>query len=451
MSGVQAVFNNLNKVESTTLIFKQGKGHDAGLSVVGSDDSTQGAKITTGTINAGGVSNWEFDSDTGVLTISNELKSGWVRFPVCTVAGGWGTAIRDCVKSVVLNGRFSKIDANAFYGYPLLESITLTNDMNTQFDNNSFANCPKLTEIKFDGDAYIPGAVDLSRTNYSTSSGHPVNTLADKDAFSGSTSVKTIILNNFYKDEEWRRLNKDTLPVNLETIMGPANSTYLREFCAANEYNFVPYGKIGEGTAWTYDEATKTVTIYGDGTGSALGALSTSDVAILEDAENLVIRGDITSIADGAFAGLTDLKTVTMKGNAPTVPDGAKLFGENDIKISVYKHASGFGETWCGYKVSILTFDPGDVNFDGEINAIDAVLLAQYIANWDVTVDKDTADCNGDGTINATDAVLLAQYLAGWDVTLGGDTPPTPDPNPDPDPDPDDGEDNEVDADDVLQ
>ena len=31
-------------------------------------------------------------------------------------------------------------------------------------------------------------------------------------------------------------------------------------------------------------------------------------------------------------------------------------------------------------------------------------------------------DVNGDGDINAKDAVILAQYLAGWDVVLGGNS-----------------------------
>ena len=57
--------------------------------------------------------------------------------------------------------------------------------------------------------------------------------------------------------------------------------------------------------------------------------------------------------------------------------------------------------------------------FPGDINSIDAVLLAQYIAGWDVELDGIAADCNGDGDINSIDAVLLAQYIAGWDVTLG--------------------------------
>ena len=62
----------------------------------------------------------------------------------------------------------------------------------------------------------------------------------------------------------------------------------------------------------------------------------------------------------------------------------------------------------------------GDTNNDGLINAKDAVLLAQYLANWDVQINLLAADCNGDKEVNAKDAVLIAQYLANWDVTLGG-------------------------------
>ncbi|MBQ8016305.1 MAG: dockerin type I repeat-containing protein, partial [Clostridia bacterium] len=53
----------------------------------------------------------------------------------------------------------------------------------------------------------------------------------------------------------------------------------------------------------------------------------------------------------------------------------------------------------------------GDTNSDGEIDVKDAVLLAQYLAGWSVTVDMDAADCNADGEVDVKDAVLLAQYL----------------------------------------
>lgn len=61
----------------------------------------------------------------------------------------------------------------------------------------------------------------------------------------------------------------------------------------------------------------------------------------------------------------------------------------------------------------------GDTNFDGAVDTKDAVLLAQYLAKWEVEVDSSAADCNADGVVDTKDAVLLAQFLAKWDVTLG--------------------------------
>ncbi len=61
----------------------------------------------------------------------------------------------------------------------------------------------------------------------------------------------------------------------------------------------------------------------------------------------------------------------------------------------------------------------GDINGDAEVDIKDAVLLAQRLAKWEVTIDEVAADVNVDGVIDIKDAVLLAQYLAKWDVTLG--------------------------------
>ena len=61
----------------------------------------------------------------------------------------------------------------------------------------------------------------------------------------------------------------------------------------------------------------------------------------------------------------------------------------------------------------------GDANGDGEVNGMDATLLLQYAAGWDVEVNEAAADVNGDGSVDGMDATLLLQYAAGWDVTLG--------------------------------
>ena len=64
-------------------------------------------------------------------------------------------------------------------------------------------------------------------------------------------------------------------------------------------------------------------------------------------------------------------------------------------------------------------FEYGDVNGDGSVDGIDAGLLLQYLAEWDVEVVKDAADVNADGKIDGRDSGLILQYLAEWDVTLG--------------------------------
>lgn len=72
--------------------------------------------------------------------------------------------------------------------------------------------------------------------------------------------------------------------------------------------------------------------------------------------------------------------------------------------------------------ISSLDFVHGDINHDSSINTVDAVILAQYLAKWNIPFaerEYSAADCNADGVVNTIDAVLLAQYLAKWNVTLG--------------------------------
>ena len=69
--------------------------------------------------------------------------------------------------------------------------------------------------------------------------------------------------------------------------------------------------------------------------------------------------------------------------------------------------------------LTVRNFIYGDVNRDGNINGLDGIRLAQYLADWDVQVDMSAADVNGDGRVNGLDGIRLAQYLADWDVQLG--------------------------------
>ena len=54
----------------------------------------------------------------------------------------------------------------------------------------------------------------------------------------------------------------------------------------------------------------------------------------------------------------------------------------------------------------------GDVNDDGNIDIVDALLIAQYYVGL-ITIDTTNADTNCDGSVNIVDALLISQYYVG--------------------------------------
>lgn len=58
----------------------------------------------------------------------------------------------------------------------------------------------------------------------------------------------------------------------------------------------------------------------------------------------------------------------------------------------------------------------GDVNGDGEVNALDRFTLTRHLAKWAdyKTVNIKNSDVNCDGVINSLDRLILSKHLAGW-------------------------------------
>ncbi len=149
----------------------------------------------------------------------------------------------------------------------------------------------------------------------------------------------------------------------------------------------------------------------------------------------LSVKGGTNSIADGAFAGNETVMNITFPSSLKRIGDHA-FSNCTDLLIMYYNGSNtewssnveigeGNSPLAAAKKVFGSYSMAGDINDDKLINAKDSVLLAQYLARWDVYVNQIGADCNGDGVVNAKDSVLLAQYLANWDVELknpGGNT-----------------------------
>lgn len=103
-------------------------------------------------------------------------------------------------------------------------------------------------------------------------------------------------------------------------------------------------------------------------------------------------------------------------------PNGGYEFDgwyEDDVKVSdeqLYKFNITSNRNLVAKCVPAVEVSDPDVDNDGAVNLNDLVVLAQYVANWSVTVNESVSDVNGSGVIDLSDVTLLAQYLAGWDV-----------------------------------
>ena len=61
----------------------------------------------------------------------------------------------------------------------------------------------------------------------------------------------------------------------------------------------------------------------------------------------------------------------------------------------------------------------GDINSDGSINIVDALLVAKfYVGSTPSNFDKNAADVSGDNKINIVDALRIAQFYVGLIIEI---------------------------------
>ena len=61
---------------------------------------------------------------------------------------------------------------------------------------------------------------------------------------------------------------------------------------------------------------------------------------------------------------------------------------------------------------------PGDANEDETVDLYDALLIMQYQAGWNLSINGRAADVNADGKVTIEDAILILQFDSGLDVEL---------------------------------
>ncbi len=70
----------------------------------------------------------------------------------------------------------------------------------------------------------------------------------------------------------------------------------------------------------------------------------------------------------------------------------------------------------------------GDVNVDGKVDSVDALLILRYVAALPITgtFNQQNGDVNRDGKTDSVDALLIQRYITGLDTTFTGCTTSTP-------------------------
>ena len=212
----------------------------------------------------------------------------------------------------------------------------------------------------------------------------------------------------------------------------PGNSTFTPTTVTVNDS--VTYPTAGAPTVYcTTSEASGVVTL-------SLKA-SIADLQRLDMQLTLTGYENITAVADCPL-------TVNVGGNTATITYNAQNGSGVDMRSSVAvltMKKSGASQSIISEPKAIATKDAngalspitqptvtddpyggyeyGDVNGDGSINVLDAILLLQYCAGMSAAQLDDVqlarADVAYDGSVNVLDAILMLRYCAGMSVKFG--------------------------------
>lgn len=117
----------------------------------------------------------------------------------------------------------------------------------------------------------------------------------------------------------------------------------------------------------------------------------------------------VTEIGAGAFQGNSSITSVYMPSTIEKIGEAAF---KNCTRLSLIDEYEAASEPPAPDHIA------GDANDNGETDVYDALLVMQYDAGWNVSINTTNADVDADSSVNLDDAVLILRYGAGQDVTL---------------------------------
>ncbi|HEX2926446.1 MAG TPA: family 43 glycosylhydrolase [Ruminiclostridium sp.] len=212
-----------------------------------------------------------------------------------------------------------------------------------------------------------------------------------------------------YMDVDWFRLNDEPGP-----DAPPVNPVSAFTQIEAESYN----GQSGIQNV-TCDEGTDAVgyTENGDYTIYKNIDFDTGATEFQARVSSATSGGNIEIRLDGIDGTLIGTCPVAGTGDWQSFTDAkcavSNVSGKHDLYLK-FTGESGYLFNFNWFKFSRESVvKPGDVNADGQIDAIDLQLLKKYLLGSGTIENKQAADLDSNGDINAIDFSLLKKYLLG--------------------------------------
>lgn len=310
-----------------------------------------------------GVLSYEISGEEIIITDCDDSVSGEVIIPAeidskpVTCIGAMAFYRCQSIESVVIPDSVLVIGDRAFVGCYQLSSVDMSDNV-TAIGASAFDECVALE------------AIDLADS---------VNVIGES-AFNSCTELKKI-----------------TIPAGVDSLMGTfGNCRALKEVTVPSNVKIVGYH------TFSY--------CYG--------------------LESIVFEEGVTALYDYAMVGCRSLKTVTLPSTLESI--GLRAFAEDTQLEDVY--FNGTQEEWESIEIAegnepllnatIHFAEPdtaikedikGDVNLDGAVDAVDALLVLKHTVESIVLEgqEKEKTDVDKDGIINSYDALIILKIAVG--------------------------------------
>ncbi|MDE6657345.1 MAG: leucine-rich repeat domain-containing protein, partial [Oscillospiraceae bacterium] len=327
---------------------------------------------------------WEFDEETGILTISGTgAMTDWKYDE-----SPWNKNKMD-IKEVIINDGITTIGNFAFYECYALESVTISDSVKT-IGKYAFNVCGSLTSVIIPDGITTIGDSAFAECTALTSITIPESvTTIGNNAFLSCNDLKSVTIENpdcdIYDSE-------DTIPANA-TIYGRENFTaqdYAKNY---NRKFFAISGSCGKSLTWKLDTETGILTISGTGmmTNWAYGKSPWSNNEIIKE---VILENGVTTIGSNAFYVCTALTSVKIPDSVTTIDDAGFYHCTALASITIPESVTTIGSSAFAKCEALesVTIPKGVTKIKNDTFSFCSALTSVTMPDSVITIEKATFD-----------------------------------------------------------